>query len=72
MFKALKEQCEKFIRDKIETGDPNILRMYTEARNRSKCQDLLKALASKLAELFPVLFKTRQFLEIGTPTAFIT
>ena len=65
LFTALKDQCDKFIKDKIESGDPIILRMYREARNRPKCHGLLKGLACKLAELFPVLFKTKQFLEIG-------
>jgi len=60
----LRDDAYHFIQNHVEEGDPAILQMYEEARDRHS-SELVSLLASKLAGLFPKIYKSRQFLRMS-------
>lgn len=67
----LQEDCMNFIRNRVDCGDPAILQMYEEARDRN-ISELTSMLASKLAGLFPKIYKSKQFLHMSPQELMLT
>ncbi|CAG7816632.1 unnamed protein product [Allacma fusca] len=62
---GLKEHCLGYITEKIRSGDPSILQMYEEACGKINCKDIIGLLGAKLVQLFPMVYKSKQFLKLG-------